>query len=67
MFLMKTMNNFSDSFTLEDIRRHRDEFSARHTDANGNIDWDGALAETKKGAAIVLAELERIRNERKTQ
>jgi len=58
---METSNNFSDSFTLEDIRRHRDEFAARHTDANGNIDWKGATAETEKGAAIVRAELERIR------
>ena len=58
---MKTANNFSDSFTLEDIRRHRDEFAARHTDANGNIDWKGATAEIKKGAAVARVELERIR------
>jgi len=58
---MKAMYNLPDSFTLEDIRRNRDEFAARHTDANGNIDWKGVFAETEKGAAIVRAELERIR------
>ena len=58
---MKVTQIISDSFTVEDIRRHRDEFAARHTDANGNIDWKGATAETEKGAAIVRAELERIR------
>ena len=60
---MKVTNNYPDSFTLEDIRRHRDEFSARHTDANGNIDWDNAIAEIKRGAAIARVELERIRAE----
>jgi len=58
---MKATQIISDSFTLEDIRRHRDEFAARHTDANGNIDWKGATAETEKGAAIARAEIERIR------
>ena len=58
---MKATNNFPDSFTLEDIRRNRDEFATRHTDANGNIDWKGVFAETEKGAAVVRAELERIR------
>jgi len=58
---MKATNNLPDSFTLEDIRRNRDEFAARHTDANGNIDWKGATAEIKKGAAIAYAEIERLR------
>ena len=58
---MKATQKIPDSFTVEDIRRHRDEFAARHTDANGNIDWKGATAETEKGAAIVRAEIERLR------
>ena len=58
---MKVTNNFPDSFTADDIRKNRDKFSARHTDANGKIDWKGVFAETEKGAAIVRAELERIR------
>ena len=58
---MKATQIIPDSFTLEDIRRNRDEFAARHTDANGNIDWDGATAEIKKGAAVARVELERIR------
>ena len=58
---MKATQIIPDSFTLEDIRRHRDEFAARHTDVNGNIDWKGATDETEKGAAIVRAEIERIR------
>jgi len=58
---MKTSNNLPGSLTVEDIRRHRDEFSARHIDANGNIDWKGAIAEIEKGAAIAYAKLERIR------
>jgi len=58
---MKATNNLPDSFTLEDIRRYRDEFAARHTDANGNIDWKGATAEIEKGAAIAYAEIERLR------
>ena len=58
---MKTTHSFPDSFTVEDIRRNRDEFSARHTDKNGEIDWEGVFAETEKGAAIVRAELEQIR------
>ena len=58
---MKATNNYPDSFTADDIRRNRDKFSARHTDANGNIDWISAFTETEKGAAIVRAEIERLR------
>jgi len=63
---MTTTNNNADSFTVEDIRRNRDQFSARHTDANGKFDWEGAFAATEKGAAIVRAEIERIRAENTT-
>ena len=61
---MKTTNKFSDSFNADDIRKLRDDFARRHTDENGNIDWDRAFAETEEGAALVRAELDRIRAER---
>jgi hypothetical protein len=61
---MKMKDNHSNSFTVEDIRKLRDDFDKRFTDENGNIDWAGATAETEKGAARVLAELDRIRSER---
>ena len=53
----------SDSFTVEDIRKLRDDFDRRYTDENGKIDWDGATAEIEKGAAITRAEIARIRAE----
>jgi hypothetical protein len=62
---MKATSNFSDSFTADDIRKNRERFSARHMDVNSNIDWNGAFAETEKGAAIVRAEIERIKKGRK--
>jgi hypothetical protein len=61
---MRATTNFPDSFTVEDIRRVRDEFDRRHTDENGNYDWEGAFAETERGAALVRAELDRVRSER---
>jgi hypothetical protein len=61
---MKTTIKISDDFTVEDIRRLRDDYAARYTDENGRFDWDGASAETKDGTARVLAEIARIRAER---
>jgi len=60
--MMNTIAN--DSFTVEDIRRLRDDFDRRHTDKNGKIDWERATAETEEGAAKVLAKIARIRAER---
>jgi hypothetical protein len=61
--MVKTTVKVSDSFTVEDIRKLRDDFDKRHTDANGKIDWDGAAIEIEKGAASVRAEIARIRSE----
>jgi len=61
---MKTMVDVSDSFTVEDIRILRDDFDRRYTDENGNIDWEGATAETEEGAARILAKISRIRVEK---
>jgi len=58
------MVNVSDSFNVEDIRKLRDDFDRRHTDENGNIDWEGATTETEEGAARVLAKISRIRAEK---
>ena len=63
--MMKTMIvNVSDSFTVEDIRKLRDDFDRRHTDENGNIDWEGATSEIEEGAAEVLAKISHIRAEK---
>ena len=60
---MKTMVNIPDSFTVEDIRKLRDDFDRRYTDEGGNIDWEMATAKTEEGAAKVLAKISRIRAE----
>ena len=60
---MKITAEMSDNFTVEDIRRLRDDFAKRHTDENGKIDWDKVFAETEKGSKKILAEITRIRAE----
>ena len=62
--MMKTIVNMPDSFTVDDIRKLRDDFDRRYTDEDGNIDWEGATAKTEKGAAKVLAKISRIRAEK---
>ena len=61
---MKRNLGISEAFTLEDIRKIRDYYDKRYTDENGKIDWTGANAETEEGAAIVRAEIARMRAER---
>jgi len=58
---MKTTVDNSDSFTAEDIRKLRDDFSRRYTNDEGNIDWDSVWAKTEEGAATTRAEIARIR------
>ena len=59
---MKRNVEISDAFTLEDIRKLRDDFDRRYTDEHGNVDWNGASAEIEKGAAVVRAEIARMRS-----
>ena len=59
---MRRSLDVSDSFTLEDIRKIRDDKARRYTDENGKIDWDGLNAETEKGASLVRAEIACIRD-----
>ena len=61
---MKRDLNLSDDFTLEDIRKIRDDYAERYTDENGVIDWDGLNAEIKEGAAKGYALIARLRAER---
>ena len=61
---MASKVQISAQFTLDDIRKLRDDFSLRHTDASGRIDWVGAAEEQRKGAEIALAEVMRIRKEK---
>jgi hypothetical protein len=56
--------DISDAFTLEDIRKIRDDIDRRFMDENGKVDWKGLCAEQEKGAAITRAEIARIRAER---
>ena len=61
---MKCNLNLSDDFTLEDIRKIRDDHAARYTDKDGNIDWDGLNLEIEEGAAKGYALIARLRAER---
>ena len=61
---MKHDLNLSEDFTLEDIRKIRDDRAERYTDKDGNIDWKGLNAEIEAGAAIVRAEITRLRAKR---
>ena len=61
---MKRDLNLSDDFTLEDIRKIRDDYAERYTDENGVIDWDGLNAEIEEGAAKGYALIARLRAER---
>lgn len=56
--------DLSDDFTLEDIRKIRDDRAKRYTDENGVIDWDGLVIEIEQDAAPVRAEIARLRAER---
>jgi hypothetical protein len=58
------MADSPDSFTIEDIRKLRDDFDRRYTDGNGNIDWVGATAEIEAKAARVRADIAHLRAER---
>jgi len=56
--------NISDAFTLEDIRKIRDDVDRRFMDKNGKIDWKGLCAEQEKSAENIRAEIARIRAKR---
>ena len=51
------------SLTVKDIRKIREYYSERYTDANGNIDWAGMNAEMEEGADKVRIEINRLRAE----
>ena len=60
---MKRDLDLSDDFTLEDIRKIRDDHARRYTDENGVIDWKGLNAEIEEGAARGRALIARLRAE----
>ena len=61
--MTKTKIKISDSFTVEDIRKVRNDFVKRHTDESGKFNWDRATSETEESAEKVRAEIARIRTE----
>ncbi|MDR1532556.1 MAG: hypothetical protein LBS62_10340 [Clostridiales bacterium] len=62
--MMKAAVKISDNFTIEDIRKLRDDYARRHTDESGHFDWNEATSEIEDGAAAVRAEIARIRSKR---
>ncbi|GHU53219.1 hypothetical protein FACS1894132_04790 [Clostridia bacterium] len=54
------MLNLSNNFTLEDIRKIRDDFAMRHQ----NSTFDEMNEEIHKNASIVLKEIEEIRKQK---
>ena len=58
---MKRELAISEAFTLDDIRKIRDYYARKYTDESGSIDWDGLIAEQKRGAEKGMAEIARLR------
>jgi hypothetical protein len=54
------MLDLSPNFTLEDIRKIRDDFYYRHK----NSTWKEMRDEIKQGSDVVLAEIAKIRAEK---
>ena len=57
----------SDNFTLEDIRKIRDDVGKRYTRPDGTIDWEGLNAECALGASKVRAKIMELKNLRTQQ
>lgn len=58
---MKKGLDISPQFTLEDIRKIRDDVARRFTREDGSIDWAGAVKDAEAGANRVRAEIARLR------